>query len=384
MDKTVCTPNDVISMSDQTFQQHLMEKGRDYSYPLATAQIVTYPPVSMMQLAPIPAHLVLDGLSTHLDAAVVYKRIQSCADQDEALLHASAFLRSVLLSFEISHNKPYTTLDTFTNMTPSAARTWASFRFGELFPQSSPAQQNGFGLKRTHDESFSEYFMKQKPRLIFNGTQRASFYSFGTVWLVEPDKKYSNLTQITKEGSLLAADAYLREEYVEMYALIEDKNNNNENVVGLVRGSSGIGKSTFLRYLLAHIREQGVTNVLVVQEQNNGKRHLHLTTDPSGKKIVRELKDIWEVDCVERTCEWTIVDGCDWPPSGNNLICAASPSTFVKEIERENGVLRLCMPPWSLKQLKQFGTLKALDVAIIEENYKIIGGSARHVFAQTT
>ena len=51
-------------MSDPTFQQHLMEKGRDYSYPLAAAQNVTDQPVSMMQLAPIPAHLVLDGFST--------------------------------------------------------------------------------------------------------------------------------------------------------------------------------------------------------------------------------------------------------------------------------------------------------------------------------
>ena len=167
MDKTVCTHHDVISMSDPTFQQHLMEKGRDYSYPLAAAQNVTDQPVSMMQLAPILAHLVLDGFSTHLDAAVVYERIQSCADHDEALLHASAFLRSVLLSFRIPHNKPYTTSETFMNMPPTAARTWASFRFGELLPQAlpTPAEQNGFqGALPLLLEQFARTQQKQQPQ----------------------------------------------------------------------------------------------------------------------------------------------------------------------------------------------------------------------------
>ena len=59
-------------------------------------------------------------------------------------------------------------------------------------------------------------------------------------------------------------------------------------------------------------------------------------------------------------------------------------STFVKEIQRGNGRLCLCMPPWSLTQLKQFGMLTGLDVNVIEENYEFIGGIARHAFAQTT
>jgi hypothetical protein len=240
---------------------------------------------------------------------------------------------------------------------------------------------------------------KNKPRLVFEGTQQATLNSFATVWLVDPaeeaDYALTDKHGEHNHGSLFAKDAYIRKEYVEIYDLIKDRKKEigEESVKALVRGSSGIGKSAFLRYLLARIREEGVNNVLVVVQGGlfkAGPEFLHLTTE-NGKKIVRRLQDYWMASRTEEICDWTIVDGCDWVVKTNNFICAASPSTRLSKIKKTGGFITLCMPPWSLDQLQECARLtnnggrnNEKDDDIIEEKYNIAGGIARYVFLKHT
>ena len=249
------------------------------------------------------------------------------------------------------------------------------------------SKMNTSGLKRSHEQDFSEDTMRKIPRLVFEGTYRATLHSFAKVWLVDPAETVYPLTDKDgkhSHGSLFTEDAYIRKEYVEIYDVIQDQKREDNTVSALVQGSSGIGKSAFLRYLLARIRAN-VNNVLVVQEGVYGTLFfLHLTTDSTGKKIVRYIT-IEEAVLVERTCDWTIVDGCDWHTPANNFVCAASPSTRIKNITKSTKVMYLCMPPWSLEQLKECARLtgaKEAGINLITENYEIVGGIARHVFAK--
>ena len=142
LEESARTKQDVIALNDETFQHTLQEKGRNYPVPLAYAVNITTPPVSIMQLVPIPAHLVLDGFASDLDAAEVYERIQAATVQDEVLAHAAAFLRAVLLKFRATHKTPFTSQATFMTMSSKEARTWATSRFSELFPgATTPGQQ---------------------------------------------------------------------------------------------------------------------------------------------------------------------------------------------------------------------------------------------------
>jgi hypothetical protein len=247
---------------------------------------------------------------------------------------------------------------------------------------------NTSGLKRSHDPQDISAEMRKKPRLVFEGTEQATVDSFATVWLVDLDETVYPLTDEHgkhNHGSLFTEDAYIRKEYVEMYDVIQHLKEEDDTVSALVQGSSGIGKSAFLRYLLARIRAN-VNNVLVVQEGFQGAQFfLHLTTDSTGKRIVRGLTTIQEAIKVGRTCDWTIVDGCDWRPPANNFVCAASPGTRIKYIQKSHKVMYLCMPPWSLEQLKDCARLTGAEDArinLINENYQIVGGIARHVFAK--
>ena len=131
---------EVNSISEATFLQLVQVKGRNYSYPLATASTSTDPPAAIMKLAPIPAYLVYDGFGKDLDIVEVYERIHGCDEQTAVLEHAKAFLRSVLLNYTAVTAKPYTTPEAFMTMASREARAWATKRFSALIPTAVAAQ----------------------------------------------------------------------------------------------------------------------------------------------------------------------------------------------------------------------------------------------------
>ena len=105
-----------------------------------------------MQVVPIPAYFVLDGLEDDLEAAVVYERLLQSTHVSLMRTHALAFLRAVLVgNFCQADDKPFVSGESFRRMIPSQGRIWGSTRFTTLFPtinanaapDSSAQQPNG-------------------------------------------------------------------------------------------------------------------------------------------------------------------------------------------------------------------------------------------------
>lgn len=223
-------------------------------------------------------------------------------------------------------------------------------------------------------------------RIIFNDTTKATLEGFAAMWEI-PAKSESDLSEI---GSLFADDAYLRKEYVELFALIfKEFENQGGTGTALIRGSSGIGKSAFLQYCVARIRNH-VSDVLVVRGSSFDSREkvfLHLSTSWFGWKTTTTLSTFNEAIEVEKKCAWTLVDGCDWEPIANNCtVGAASPSTPWKGFRLVEHLVQICMPPWSLSQLEDCAasTTGVSNLPTVRENYKLVGGIARWALFKTS
>lgn len=219
-------------------------------------------------------------------------------------------------------------------------------------------------------------------RLVFEGTVNATLNGFATMWTVPA------VQDVSQVGEMFADDAFVRKEYVEIYDLIRTAFDEEKNRVALVRGSSGIGKSAFLQYLVARIRNQ-VSDVLVVRGQSfDSKRltYLHLSTNWFGWKTATRVPTFEEALVLEKKCSWTIVDGCDWEPTGNFTVGAASPSTPWKGFRKVRTLVQLCMPAWPLSQLEKCAESsgRLIELPAIRENYELIGGIARWALGGTT
>ena len=234
------------------------------------------------------------------------------------------------------------------------------------------------------------YPRRVKQRLVFDGP-KASLEGFEAMWKTDSD------SDLTQANVTFSADGFIRNEYIEIYDLIKERLEENSAEDGgttgtaLVRGSSGVGKSAFLQYLLARIRDD-VKNVLVVRgsAENSAERtFLHLSTNWLGLKTAHKLCSHSEAKDVEKYCEWTLIDGCDWEPySRNCTVGAASPSTPWKGFRLQYNLNQICMPPWSLEELERCRQLtpqrqRQIDEATLQENYKLVGGIARWALGTT-
>ena len=233
------------------------------------------------------------------------------------------------------------------------------------------------------------YPRRVKQRLVFDGP-KASLEGFEAMWKTDSDN------DLTQASVAFSADGFIRNEYIEIFDLITQRFAENiphdgiTTGTALVRGSSGVGKSAFLQYLLARIKNE-TKNVLVVRgssANSSDRRYLHLSTNLFGLKTATILS-YEEAIHVEQYCEWTLVDGCDWEPySRNCTVGAASPSTPWKGFRLQNDLLQICMPPWSLDQLELCRQLtsrrhRQIDEATLRKNYKLVGGIARWALGTT-
>ena len=118
-----------------------------FTYPLLRRH--TVPTTSaVMKLAPIPAHLVLDGFTKELNAAEVLERVLSVdCDEDTADMykHLQRFLLAVLTGTNVGDNKPYLSHETFMAQPHEHAYLWRRNRFKQLFPALMPDTDVGKG-----------------------------------------------------------------------------------------------------------------------------------------------------------------------------------------------------------------------------------------------
>jgi hypothetical protein len=137
LDTTVRSKQETFSMTEAQFFTQLESQGANYTWPLrrrseaANSNTTT----TIMQVAPIPAFLVMDGFTQDLDAADVYERILSLDDHEgEAFTHTKNFLLACLTSHNQGDNSPSIPQDILLTPPPAAARQWAISTFRRTFP----------------------------------------------------------------------------------------------------------------------------------------------------------------------------------------------------------------------------------------------------------
>ena len=149
-DVNVRTIAQVLTPDDATVQT-AFQNGHVLGRSVVRANNVTTQ-TNIIQVVPIPAYFVLDGLEDDLEAAVVYERLLQSTHVSLMRTHALAFLRAVLVgNFRQVDDKPFVPGESFRRMIPSQGRIWGSTRFTTLFPtinanaapDSSAQQPNG-------------------------------------------------------------------------------------------------------------------------------------------------------------------------------------------------------------------------------------------------
>jgi hypothetical protein len=124
----------IAVMTDEQCAAKLTEKGANFQWPLLPRDKVTTEE-SIMQIAPLPPYLLYDGISTDLNAALLYERILHEDTHGLPIFqHAKQFLRACLSRHNNPDVKPYVAHMTLLQVPSSDARKWANARFKSHFP----------------------------------------------------------------------------------------------------------------------------------------------------------------------------------------------------------------------------------------------------------
>jgi hypothetical protein len=128
----------IAVMTEAQFKDELSSQGRNFTYPLVP-RIRVQNTKNIMQLAPIPAYLIYDGITSDVNAALVYERVLSLDNTDSQMfMHLKSFLLSCLCSHNAACNKPYVPHNLLLAPAPNEARLWAGSKFRTIFHRLIP------------------------------------------------------------------------------------------------------------------------------------------------------------------------------------------------------------------------------------------------------
>jgi hypothetical protein len=202
-------------------------------------------------------------------------------------------------------------------------------------------------------------------------------------------------------------EAYVRQSYVEvsnkLIGMIEAKYKDAETakraLLIILRGSSGVGKSTFLAYVLAKLmskkRKNRLDNVAIFRASKSSKtttgavdaNRVRCFISKNGSTILEGVfKDVDKhLEVALSDVEVIIMDGCslglDLCKFTGTVIIAASPSQYTRNLEREIfNTEKLMMPPLDGTEAVAMGLKLGVEKAIIQENFLHTSGITRYLF----
>ena len=155
---SIRTRQNVSTMTHDHFCQTITAKGANYTWPLKSRDINNQS--SIMQIAPIPAHLIFDGFQTDLDAAEVYERVLTVTEDDASrpmYTHLREFLRASLGRHNTNDNKPYLPTHIIMSAPSMQARQWANTKFASCFPTLQPQRDTPPGQQIDFAAMFAQY-----------------------------------------------------------------------------------------------------------------------------------------------------------------------------------------------------------------------------------
>jgi hypothetical protein len=130
---------DRICLTQEQFVAQLTAQGANHSFPLVRRANASSTTVNVMGIAPIPAFLVLDGITTDLDAAILLERVLSLDDTDgEMYTHLKEYLRCVLTGHNVGDIHCRVNQATLNAPIIGDARRWANEKFKNSFPTIVP------------------------------------------------------------------------------------------------------------------------------------------------------------------------------------------------------------------------------------------------------
>ena len=128
-----------ICLTQEQFVTTLTTQGATHTFPLVRRSNAANTTVSVMGLAPIPAFLVLDGITNDLDAAVVLERVLSLDDTTgEMYTHLKDYLRCVLTGHNVNDLTCRLDQDILNAPLSVEARRWANTKVLSSYPTLNP------------------------------------------------------------------------------------------------------------------------------------------------------------------------------------------------------------------------------------------------------
>lgn len=186
-------------------------------------------------------------------------------------------------------------------------------------------------------------------------------------------KESTHFFGVEKLGSRL----YLRQCYMDLYKLITEDWEDKREKDTLILGTPGIGKSSFLLYVLWKKRTEKKT--VILQRRNESC----LLFKKSGKVEEGTISDF--ADYYDRKSVYLLADGCIPPECNCKILEVSSPKKeYWLTFHKRSNVTTRYMPIWTLDELSQCQQHCFAHVSNdkLLELYKIFGGSARYVLAK--
>jgi hypothetical protein len=206
-----------------------------------------------------------------------------------------------------------------------------------------------------------------------------------------------NLTAVNKPFGK-SREAYARKSYEEIVLTINRKRkeffkSNRRSMAFIIRGSSGVGKSTFLGYVISRYRTV-MPNIVIFHAPKIAKMGYKIDVSAVVVSIWIEGKEKCrgkysqlapQVEEIMASINLIVMDGCSVPLDLEGfkgmILVAASPSLYVKNIMDEifDHVL-LTMPVLEAEAAKRIAAIVGVKEEIVIENFLYMDGITRYMF----
>jgi hypothetical protein len=176
---------------------------------------------------------------------------------------------------------------------------------------------------------------------------------------------------------------YIRRAYEDLFNIIINNLNPEKPKKRVHRmaitGTPGVGKSTFLLYVLWRLAHMETTKTVILRRHMDEKAILVFQND--GCWVTLDDKDLYIL--LKDAATWYLADTLDPPPGQVNAVTILVASPARRHYEAFGRYLNTpplhYFPIWSLEELKLLADAYSRDLKDIEERYYKIGGIPRYV-----
>jgi hypothetical protein len=137
---TILESNETICMELEQFKTLMTDQEGAFTWPLQRRSVaVNNPKRELLKIAPLPAFLVLDGLTNDVCAAELLERLLALDDTTGPMLsHLKYFLLGVLTGHNQGDCDPRVTMNMLFTPPHADARRWATSKFKDSYPALNP------------------------------------------------------------------------------------------------------------------------------------------------------------------------------------------------------------------------------------------------------